>query len=59
VKSFQDNGYEVIDLSFRKDRRASGMQDSIMVILISLLMSRNRAFIDPEELPNYTERDRE
>jgi hypothetical protein len=56
VKDFQDNGHEVIDLSFKKDRRPSDMQDIIKVLFVSLPVSTNRAFVDPEELPNYAER---
>jgi hypothetical protein len=39
VKGFQDNGCEVIDVNSSKDRRASGVQDSITVLFVLLLVS--------------------
>jgi hypothetical protein len=32
------------------------MQDSIIMLFISLSVSRNRDFVDPEKLLNHTER---
>jgi hypothetical protein len=57
VKDSQDNSRNVIDLIFRKERRASGMHDSTTVLFVSLPVSMNCVFIDPKELPNHTERD--